>query len=109
MNWKDKALRATKQTQLGAILRCALQVERSAVPRFTSKAVITSDGYIQANFVDRDGVTRHMAFVGDVASLKDNVVGLAKHLKLSETERSEIFTTFKDWIITDYSGKGIGL
>jgi hypothetical protein len=107
--WKDDALAATRGTQLGAILRCALGVEREAMPRFTSKAIITSDGFLQANFVGQDGRAHHSAFIGAASDLGANAKGLAKHLKLDEHDRAELYDVFEKWVVTDYSGKGIGI
>lgn len=109
MNWKTNALAATRGTKLGAILRCALDEDNVQIPRFTSTAVVTSDGFIMADFIDRNGDHHMGAFVGDVASLRGNAVGLAAHLELADADRKALFATFSDWVARDYSGKGLGL
>jgi len=52
---KDKILAVTKNSKFGSILRCALNVERDALPRFTGKAIVTSDGFVMATFISSDG------------------------------------------------------
>ena len=100
--WKQKALAATKGTQFGAILHAATDTKKSA-PKFTSKAIVTSDGYVQANFVDARGYAHHSAFVGAVSDLFRNTRGLADMLKLADADRDQLFAAVKGWITTDYS------
>lgn len=102
MNWKDKALAATRGTQLGAILAAATDTEIAA-PCFNSRATITSDGFITANFTGADGQRHLGAFVGSSDDLVRNTLGLADHLKLNKEDRAELFTTVRKWIATDYS------
>jgi hypothetical protein len=101
--WKQKALAATRGTQFGAVLSSAFGKKIKA-PCFTSKAIVTSDGFVQANFVDKGGVARHSAFVGSVQDLLRNARGLADHLKLDASERAEFFTVVREWVAVDYSG-----
>ena len=74
--WKDRALAATRGTQLGAIIACSLSLPRSS-PMFNGKASITSDGFVMCDFTDTAGVTHMGAFVGAVSDLNRNVEGLA--------------------------------
>jgi len=108
MSWKTKALAATKGSQFGAVLSSAFNKKIKA-PCFTSKAIITSDGYVQANFVDKIGVARNSAFVGSATDLVRNTRGLADYLKLAAEDRKELFAVITDWIALDYSGRGLGL
>lgn len=104
-SWQDRAIDAThgNGSRLGSILICALnRNEEDNFPQFTGKAVITSDGYITCNFVGKDGRAHLGAFVGASEEWCANVRGLAAHLKLSETERAELFQTMRDWIAVDY-------
>lgn len=101
-DWKTKALSATRGTQLGAILCCATGTECEP-PSFHSKASITSDGFVMANFTGADGRNHMGAFVGSASDLVNNTVGLAKHLKLNDEEKAELFSTVRNWIATDYS------
>lgn len=98
---------ALRGSQIGAIVACALDLEREALPRFTSKAVITSDGFVQANFVDRNGVMRHSAFIGSVDELQVNLSHALTHLQKAIDLRIEdseelIAKVIPGWIATDY-------
>jgi hypothetical protein len=105
-NWKQQALAATSGSQFGAILSSALG-EKIEAPCFTSKAVVTSDGFVQANFVGKDGRAHLGAFVGAATDLVDNIKDLASHLKLSEKDRAELFAAVRGWVATDYSGRAL--
>lgn len=99
----DRLIEITDGTQTGAILRCAFDRSNDQLPRFTSKAICTSDGYLQANFLDRHGVTRHSAFIGSKADLFDNIRQLAQFAELSPGETVGLTQVVKDWIAVDYS------
>lgn len=90
-NWKKKALAATAGSQFGAILAAATDTKIKA-PCFTSKAVITSDGFVTANLVGADGRAHLGAFVGHVRDLIRNTNGLADHLALEGADRAELFS-----------------
>ena len=100
--WKDNALAATRGTQLGAIIACALNVERDATPRFVGNACVTSDGFMTCNFVDRNGAGHLGAFVSAVPDLAQNVRGLAEHLHLDAPDCAALFALVQSWIATDY-------
>jgi hypothetical protein len=99
--WQDKALAATNGSQLGAILACALGRER-APPCFHGKAVVTSDGFVQCSFTDRDGDPHLGAFVGSISDLDRNIEGLAEHLSLSAVEHNELTAAIAGWIEKDW-------
>lgn len=103
---KDKVLAATYGTKLGAILRCALDVERDAQPRFVGKATVTSDGFIVCNFVDSDGEAHFGAFVGSKQDLWGNVLGLCDHLKLQKAEIGELTNVVDAWLGIEIIGVG---
>ena len=102
-NWKERALAATRGSQFGAIL-CAATGTKCEAPCFTSKATVTSDRFVTANFTDKHGDGHMGAFVGSLSDLVNNMNGLAKHLKLDATETDELFKVVREWIQTDYSG-----
>ena len=102
MDWQDKAIAATRGTQLGAVIECALDRGRAKLPRFEGKAIVTSDGYLQCDFVDKTGAGHHGAFIGHVSELSNNVEGLAKHLKLVPAQHNELTADIAAWIGTDY-------
>jgi hypothetical protein len=101
--WKDKALAATRGSQFGAIIRCALGRDLEAVPRFVGKASVTSDGFIMCNFIDRDGDGYHGAFVGAKSDLTRNFRGLSDHLKLNDKDRAAFRKVLTTWLGTDWS------
>jgi hypothetical protein len=103
-SWQWKAIEATQAhtSQLGAILLAALDMGRNKLPRFGRKAIITAEGAVVAPFITRASEFHAHAFVCSVADLIRNFRGLADHLKLSDTERTEMFTTVRRWCATDY-------
>ena len=105
--WQLKAIEATKahQSRLGCILLACLKLGRNKVPRFGLEAIVTSDGYVQADFVDRHGQGHHAAFVGELQEIIDNFRGLADHLKMEDQDRRELFEAVRGWIVADYRQK----
>ena len=100
--WKNTALAATKGSRFGAILACALDVDRKAIPRFVGKASITSDGFVMCDFVDSSGHGHYGAFVGAVSDLDSNVKWLAEHLSLNSADHAALESTVRQWIGTDW-------
>lgn len=100
--WQDRAIIATRGTQTGAILLCALGRSGDSFPRFVGNASITSDGFITCDYVDADERAHSGAFVGGVDDLTNNVIGLARHLHLSDADRTSLFTTIQRWIGCDF-------
>ena len=90
MNWQAKALDATKGSLLGAVLRCAMKVERDALPRFEGQATLTSDGFLMCDFVDAEDMVHFGAFVGANKDYQDNLRKLAAHCKLTGEETGEL-------------------
>ncbi len=107
VSWKLRAIRATKgnQSQLGAILIAVLGRLPKHPPRFGLRAVITSDGFVLADFQGKDYVKHSAAFVCDVSDLTKNFRGLADHLKLNKEDREEMFAELRKWIARDYRAK----
>jgi hypothetical protein len=104
---KMQIVNALRGSQLGAIVACALDMERDATPRFTSKAIITSDGFLQASFVDQHGISRHSAFVGSYDELLDSLRSvqgfLREVIKVDEAALVELWDAVAyKWIATDY-------
>lgn len=103
---KQQIVEALAGSQIGAIVACALGIETPA-PRFTSKAIITSDGYVQANFVDMHGISRHSAFVGSYDELKESLRNVCKYLRAAKIINADqehvLFNAVAfDWIADDY-------
>lgn len=103
--WQYRAVEATggNQSKLGAIVLAILgKFPPSGRNMFGRTCTITSDGYVMADFTDRDGELHLGAFVGDVADLIRNFRGLADHLKLKDAERQEMFAELRKWIAKDW-------
>jgi hypothetical protein len=97
MNWKDKALAATKGSRFGAVLAAAMGVEIPA-PCFHGKATLTSDGYLIVDFTGSDGRYHMGAFAGSVADVERNVDGLTDHLKLTDVEATKLRLVVRNWM-----------
>jgi hypothetical protein len=100
--WKDRTVAAASGTQTGAIVAAALGITIDA-PCFGKSACVTSDGFLMADFVDRNHALRMGAFVGSVSDLIANVKRLADHMKLEPAERSDLFAAVRGWVSQDYS------
>jgi len=103
-NTKQLVTDALRGSQIGAIIACALDTNREATPRFTSKAIITSDGFVQANFVDRDGVSRHSAFIGSWGDLLVNLQSVKVFLQSAHKidVGIELDAAISNWVAVDY-------
>jgi len=97
-----KVLAATRNTQLGAIIRCAMDIERDAVPRLVGKAHVTSDGYVMCDYYGANVGYKHGAFVGALSDLDLNIVGLSKHLGMTPTEYNALTALVTGWIGKDW-------
>ena len=102
MDWKAKVFAATRGTKTGAIIDCALDVARDALPRFEGKAVVTSDGLLICDYVDRGGELRMGALVGSIVDLDENVENLIRHLALKSDEVEQLAAAVTNWIECDY-------
>lgn len=105
MDWKAKAILATKGSQFGAIVACALG-EKIDPPHFVGRASVTSDGFVMCDYVDRHGWKRMGAFAGTYGDLINNTRGLERHLGLSGVDLSEYRSTMNAWIARNYSDEG---
>mgnify|MGYP000529467603 CR=1 FL=1 len=97
-----KVLAATDGTKFGAIIRCALGVDRDVYPRFEGKAHVTSDGYVMCDFVGQDHGYHTGAFVGALSDLDLNIVGLSKHLGMTPSEYNALTAIVTSWIGRDW-------
>lgn len=103
-SWQYRAIAATRgnQSRLGCILLACLGRNAKHPPAFGANAIITSDGFVMAHFVGKDGRGHHGALVGEISDLVGNFRGLADHLKLSDIDRKEMFDKVRQWISLDY-------
>ena len=105
--WEYRAIEATRahQSQLGCMLLAMLGRGRTKYPRFGRGATVTSDGYVMADFIGRDGRPHLGAFVCSFNEMVGNFRGLADHLKLSDADRTALFEKVRAWILVDYRPK----
>lgn len=101
MTYKEKALAATRGSQLGAVLAAAFGEEIDA-PRFDGKATVTSDGFVMCNFIDKNENYYMGAFVGSVHDLYANIQGLSDHLSLNKGDRDQLKEKINQWIEKDW-------
>lgn len=113
---KEKIVATTSGTKTGAILRCALGLNRTTGdskgpqtevigPAFIGKASVTSDGYVMCNYIDRDGTPHMGAFVGSVSDLDDNLKHVRNFMGLTAEQYNALTAAVADWIATDYRPK----
>jgi|CXWL01.1.fsa_nt_gi hypothetical protein len=109
--WQYKAVEATRgnQSRLGCILLAVLGRPAKHPPQFGSSATITSDGFVMADFVGRDGRGHMGARVCGADELRDNFRGLADHLKLDDANREAMFKAVRQWIAVDYRANKEGI
>lgn len=103
-SWQYRAIEAThgNQSRLGTILLAALDRSANNPPWFGRHAAITSDGFVLCDFMSKSRGMCPGAFVGSLAEVRDNFRGLADHLKLSDTEREDLFKAVRGWLATDH-------
>ena len=102
-NWKRRAIEATQgnQSRLGCIIIAMLGRLPLHPPRIRGLAVIMENGIVVADMELRNGKGYLATPLGDVVELRDNMRGLADHLKLSDAERIEMFNELRMWLATD--------
>lgn len=106
--WQYRAVQATRgnQSRLGCILLAVLGKNAKNPPWFGRSAIITSDGFVLANFCTAAGEVKHGALVCNAAELTANFRGLADHLKLGDKDREAMFVAVRQWIAEDYRPNG---
>ena len=98
----DKLYHGSGATQTHAIIACALGRDPMTTAKFVGKAIVTSDGFIQCDFIDHDGQGRRGAFVGSWGELEINLAGLIQHLGLGPAELQQLTKLVESWVGTDY-------
>ena len=104
LSWQGKAIQATggNRSKTGAIVLAILAQTPPEPPAFGHGAVITSDGFVMCDFLDRDNVLHTGAFVSSVDELTSNFRRLRDHLKLTDAEGDAMFTYLRGWIKKDW-------
>lgn len=104
-SWKLRAIRATKgnQSRLGCLLIAILLRTPVNPPRIRGTAVISADGIVIADMqLAGQAPFWYATKLGGIDEMISNFRGLADHLKLTDTEREEMFTLFRQWISKDF-------
>ncbi len=103
-SWKVRAVRATKgnQSRLGCTVICMLGYSPLNPPRMRGTAVIGVDGIVVVDMELRNGLGFLATPVGHIHEIRDNMRGLADHLKLSDSERNAMFDELRKWISRDF-------
>lgn len=103
-SWVYRAIEATRgnQTQLGCILLSVIGKPCKSPPWFGPTCVITEDGIVIANFVDRHNTMHEARMVCDVADLVMNFRGLMEHIHASDAEIKDCFDQVRKWVAKDY-------
>jgi len=86
---------------MAAITMAVLHVSPRPLPALADNAIISDDGMVVCAAKDSRG---HSFFVtvDSIVRVRDNFRGLADHLKLSDTEREEMFDALRKWFIRDF-------
>lgn len=112
-SWQARAIQRTRShtTTGGMILIAAIGRRPSNPPFLSQNAVIEADGYVYADgFVTPEGHVYAHQPLGTVEQITDFFRRLADDLKLSDSERAELFGELKKWIRLDHrSNKEKGL
>lgn len=111
-HWKLRALRASRQDPLlAAILRVMVgkpaftfwkgEPVFGTVPGFGPKFRINEDGLVLATQVDSSLEVKLNVVICDTDDLRSNLNRLADHIKASDDERQEMFTSLRACIYDD--------
>jgi hypothetical protein len=100
--YADRLFDARPHPKTHAIIACMLGREANTPQKFVGRAIITSDGFCQCNFVDGAGTEHHQAFVGSWDEIEENVQLVAEDLSIPEEQTAALL---KDWIGIDYQSR----
>lgn len=103
-HWKTRAVRETggNKTLMGCFVLAILGLQHGIKPpRFGSIARIDKDGIAYTNMQAQDGWIYREHCLGPVQDITDNFRGLADHMKLTDSERIDIFVELKKWFAHD--------
>lgn len=102
-SWQFRCIEATRgnQTRLGTMLLAILGRNAKHPPKFGPGCVISLDGYVFANFVDRQGIVHAAQCVCSVGQMNDGFRLLADSLKLDDADRIALFDEVRKWVYKD--------
>lgn len=103
-SWQYRAIEATKgnQTKLGCILLSVIGKPCKSPPWFGPTCVVTEEGLVIANYVDRLNTMHEARIVCELAELVSNFRGLAEHINASDTDIVEMFDLLRKWVAKDF-------
>lgn len=102
--WRFRAIETTRgnSTTIGTLLLAVIGRHSRRPPWFGPTCVITPDGYVLSNFVDRYGTMHPAALVCGIEDMIDGFRRLADRLKLNDKDREELFDQLKKWVSVDH-------
>ena len=98
-NNRDRLYAARPHPMTHAIIAAMLGREPQTPQRYVGKAIVTSDGFVQCNFVDSNGVSHHSAFVSSYEEIEANVLSVSDLLGIDPDETRQLIAS---WIAIDY-------
>lgn len=114
-SWKHRAITVTKgnQSRLGCIIIAMIGLMPKHPPRIRPCTNLPNGTTIGGLLIDRHGMCivdmelrNGKGFlattIGDTEEIRDNLRGLADHLKLSDSERLDMFQCFQMFIMRDF-------
>jgi len=90
------------ESQTQAIIAAAYNLPDRSLPTFGSRCIITSDGFIMADFTSRDGEHHSGAFVGAHEDLLANIASFISHFELNPSQADDLRAKIKAWPSQDY-------
>jgi hypothetical protein len=118
-SWQSRALAATRRQHVGAVLLSVLAhnfddaletLLKVTFPGFTSITApflstagkVAKIGAVVADIVNKDGtITKDAVIYRDETALRDDFRRLADRLKLSDSDRIEMFKCVQRWVVAD--------
>lgn len=103
-HWSYRAVNESRgnSTPLGAVLLAVLGQNAKHPPGFGPSAVISPDGRLLSNFVDRGGRMTVGYDLGPVGVIRDRFRILADQINATDAEREDLFLAFRRWVSHDY-------
>lgn len=102
-SWQYRAIAATdgQRSKLGQIIIAILGRAPNHPPRICSGGYISLDGTVYCAYQDQFGGIVSPFELCSTLELRDNLMGLADHLALSDTDTRAMFEEARKWIKRD--------
>ena len=101
-HWTQRVLVASFPTRsMGPIVRAVLGKQMARGPKLSLQATIASNGMVFAGLKHDDVMVSYAHPLGMVKDLRDEFRRMADHCRLSDAERTELFTELKKWLGKD--------